>query len=215
MQADIGSDKGLGYRATFVFMAEQNSRIAHDARAIEPHAPPAADATLYVGPADFFTGNFEFLDIKDGTGPAEWRRWGRLRERAGLDPLVELIAMADALPPAAFKLFGKDFVPVSSLTWQLNLLAAAPATTDGWWLLGATTDVAANGCSSQTMQVVERERHVAGGGHAERRDLRLMRRQVATIDPLPDIPRRQPRSISTGSAGSSAPVVRRDPCVTS
>ena len=153
VQADIVSDKGLGYRATFVFMADQASRIAHDARTTEPQAPPAADAKLYVGPADFFTGNFEFLDIKDGTGPAEWRRWGRLRDRAGLDPLVELIAMADALPPAAFKLVGKDFIPVSSLTWQVNLLDPAPATTDGWWLLGATTDYAANGCSSQTMRL--------------------------------------------------------------
>ena len=153
VQADIASDKGLGYRATFVFMADQVSRIAHDVRQVEPHSPPAADATLYVGPADFFTGNFEFLDVKEGTGPAEWRRWGRLRERAGLDPLVELIAMADALPPAAFKLLGKDFVPISSLAWQVNVIDPAPATTDGWWLLGATTDYATNGCSSQTMRV--------------------------------------------------------------
>ena len=153
VQADIVSDKGLGYRATFVFMSDQPSRIAHDARTTGTQTPPAADATLYVGPADFFTGNFEFLDVKDGTGPAEWRRWGRLRERAGLDPLVELITMADALPPAAFKLLGKDFVPISSLTWQVNLLAPAPVTTDGWWLLGATTDFAANGCSSQTMRL--------------------------------------------------------------
>ncbi|WP_174284582.1 thioesterase family protein [Sphingomonas bacterium] len=153
VQADIVSDKGLGFRATFVFMADQVSRIAHDGRVAERHTPPAADATLYVGPTDFFTGNFEFLDIKDGTGPAEWRRWGRLRDRAGLDPLVELITMADALPPAAFKLLGKDFVPISSLTWQINMLEPRPATTDGWWLLGATADYAANGCSSQTMRV--------------------------------------------------------------
>ena len=153
VQADIVSDKGLGYRATFVFMTDRVSRIAHDTRGREASPPPAADAKLYVGPADFFTGNFEFLDVKDGTGPAEWRRWGRLRDRAGLDPLVELVTMADALPPAAFKLIGKDFVPISSLTWQVNLLDAAPATTDGWWLLGATTDFATNGCSSQTMRV--------------------------------------------------------------
>lgn len=153
VQADIVSDKGLGYRATFVFMADQVSRIAHDERAGITLAPPAEGVKLYVGPADFFTGNFEFLDVKDGTGPAEWRRWGRLRDRAALDPLVELMTLADALPPAALKLLGKDFVPISSLTWQVNLLDPAPSTTDGWWLLGATSDYAANGSSSQSMRV--------------------------------------------------------------
>lgn len=153
VQADIVSDQGLGYRATFVFMTDRDSRIAHDVRAPETLPAPAPDAKLYVGPADFFTGNFAFLDRKDGTGPAEWRRWARLRDRAGLDPRVELMAIADALPPAAFKLLGKDFVPLSSLTWQVNLLDPAPQTTDGWWLLQATTDYAAHGASSQSMRV--------------------------------------------------------------
>ena len=49
--------------------------------------------------------------------------------------MVQLMAVADALPPAAFKLLGKDPAPISSLTWIVNLLTPAPATTDGWWLL--------------------------------------------------------------------------------
>lgn len=157
IQSDIVSEAGLGYRATFVFMSDQPSRIDLDGRLNSDVPPPAPDADLYTGPPEFFTGNFNFLDLKDGPdGPladAEWLRWGRLRERDALDPMVEVMAIADALPPAAFKLLGKQPAPVSSLTWIVNLLTPTPRTTDGWWLLSAKSDHARNGCSSQTMML--------------------------------------------------------------
>jgi acyl-CoA thioesterase len=153
IQSDIVSEAGLGYRATFVFMSDQQSRIELNARQSSNRHPPAPDAELYTGPPEFFTGNFDFYDYKDGLGDAEWLRWGRLRERDGLDPMVELMAIADALPPAALKLLGKQLVPISSLTWIVNLLTPAPTTTDGWWLLSAKSDYARNGCSSQTMTI--------------------------------------------------------------
>jgi hypothetical protein len=154
IQADISSEAGLGYRATFVFMSDQPSRIDFDDRLSSTLAPPAPDARLYTGPADFFTGNFNFLDLKEpGLGAAELLRWGRLRERTGLDPLVELMAIADGLPPAAHKLLGNVAVPVSTITWQVNLLTPAPATQDGWWLLWAKSDYARNGGSSQAMTI--------------------------------------------------------------
>lgn len=152
IQADIVSEAGLGFRATFVFMSDQVSRIDLDGRLQSPHRPPAPDATLYTGPDEFFTGNFNFLDLKDeAKGEAEWLRWARLRAPDGLDPMVQVLAVADALPPAAFKLLGKQPAPISSLTWIVNLLTATPATTDGWWLLSATSDHAKHGCSSQSM----------------------------------------------------------------
>ncbi|CAN5776959.1 thioesterase family protein [soil metagenome] len=152
IQADIVSEAGLGFRATFVFMSDQVSGIDLDGRLRSPHRPPARDATLYTGPDEFFTGNFNFLDLKDeAKGEAEWLRWARLRAPDGLDPMVQVLAVADALPPAAFKLLGKQPAPISSLTWIVNLLTATPATTDGWWLLSATSDHAKHGCSSQSM----------------------------------------------------------------
>ena len=157
IQADITSDAGLGYRATFVFMDGLASRIDLHGGLRKPLPPPAPDAKLYTGPDDFFTGNFNFLDHKhDGEralDEAEWLRWARLRGRDGIDPMVELMAIGDALPPAAFKLLGKDFVPLSSLTWIVNLLTPTPRTTDGWWLLSARSDHAVHGGSSQTMMV--------------------------------------------------------------
>ena len=155
VQADIVSEAGLGYRATFVFMTDQKSGIALDERPPAGRAPPAVDADPYVGPPDFFTHNFEFLDLKDAApGRAEWMRWARLRARDGLDPMAEVLAIADALPPAALKLLGQQrLAPLSSLTWIVNLLDPAPRTDDGWWLLSARSSYAADGCSSQTMQM--------------------------------------------------------------
>ncbi|MEG3145881.1 thioesterase family protein [Sphingomonas sp. RT2P30] len=152
IQADIVSEAGLGFRATFVFMADQASRVDFDGGTAHPLRPPSPDTKVYTGPDEFFTGNFNFLDLKaEAKSEAEWLRWARLRDHAGLDPMVELLAVGDALPPAAFRLFGKEPVPISSLTWIVNLLTPTPATTDGWWLLSAVTERAQHGCSSQVM----------------------------------------------------------------
>ncbi len=153
LQADVIAEAGLGLRATFVFMAPLASDLRHDAAPRAPVAPPPADASLYVGPDDFFTGNFEFYDAGDDTGPAEWLRWVRLRARDGLDPQVELMAIGDGLPPAAFKLAADRRVPLSSLNWQINFLAPTPRTEDGWWLLTARADRAEQGYSSQRMAI--------------------------------------------------------------
>jgi acyl-CoA thioesterase len=76
----------------------------------------------------------------------------RVKDRAGLDPEVELALIGDCLPPAAMQLM-HDFVPLSSMTWLLNLLGPVPATDDGWWLLSARTDYARAGSSSQAMGI--------------------------------------------------------------
>lgn len=154
IQADVIGAAGLGLRATFVFMADQPSRLDLDQAAGHDRPPPAPDAKLYTGPDDFFAGNFNFLDVKDeALGPAELLRWARLRDAGGIDPMVQLMAVADALPPAAFRLLGNTLVPVSSLTWIVNLLTPTPQTRDGWWLLSARADQAKNGCSSQRMAI--------------------------------------------------------------
>ncbi|WP_448664311.1 thioesterase family protein [Sphingomonas sp. CJ20] len=153
LQSDVASEAGLGMRATFVFMAALPSVLQHDTTAAAPIAAPAPDTEVYTGPDNFFTGNFNFVDRPEGLGPAEWLRWARLRGREGLDPMVELMAIGDALPPAAFKLIGDFRTPLSSLNWQINFLNPAPQTRDGWWLLHARADAAHDGYSSQRMAI--------------------------------------------------------------
>jgi acyl-CoA thioesterase len=153
LQADVASQAGVGLRATFVFMAPLQSQIARDTAPRAPVPPPGPDARIYTGPDDFFIGNFNLNDVREGTGPAEWLRWVRLREREGLHPMVELMAIGDALPPAAFKLLDQRNAPLSSLNWTINFLTAEPRTDEGWWLLTADADVAHHGFSSQRMAV--------------------------------------------------------------
>lgn len=152
VQAEAESEAGLGLRAVFVFMGATGSSVVHQVATAPAFPPPGPDTKTYPGIAMIpFTQNFEFLDKRD-VPATEWLRWARLNERSGLDPMVELIAIADCLPPAAIKLM-KDRAPISSMTWQLNALAPVPTTTDGWWLLQAATDYARSGSSSQFMRV--------------------------------------------------------------
>ena len=152
VQADVTSDAGLGLRATFVFMAPIASGIALDQGSAPRFALPGPDTKTFHGMSAVpFTQNFELVDRRDGLGAAEWLRWVRLRERDGLDPEVTFMAVADCLPPAAIKL-AEGLVPLSSMTWLVNLVRP-PATTDGWWLLHAAADHAKDGASSQRMAI--------------------------------------------------------------
>lgn len=152
VQADVESEAGLGLRATFVFMGTVASALDHRSGRAPALALPGPDDRILRGhPAIAFSQNFELVEGQDAA-PSEWLRWVRLKDRDGLDPMVELMAVADCLPPAALKLLGRP-APVSSMTWQLNLLGDAPATGDGWWLLRATTDYARAGNSSQQMGI--------------------------------------------------------------
>lgn len=154
VQADVVSEAGLGLRAVFVFMGAIDSAVDHQVGAPPPFSAPGPDTKTY-GSANAvapFIQNFELVDERIDTGPAEWLRWLRLRERDRLDPMVELIAIADCLPPAALKLLGKP-APMSSMTWQLNVLGPQPSTTDGWWQVRANSDYARAGSSSQFMHI--------------------------------------------------------------
>lgn len=153
IQSDIVSDAGLGFRATFVFMADQQSSLDFDKRLPIDRAPPGPDDKLFTGPDTIFIGNFNFLDLKEDVAEGELLRWARLRATDGLDPMVHLMAVADGLPPAVARMFESGWPPVSSLTWIVNLLTPKPTTTNGWWLLSAKSEFARNGCSSQVMRI--------------------------------------------------------------
>lgn len=155
IEANIESEAGLGLRCTFVFMRAIESEVDYQTTDLPPFPRPAPGDTTFKGnPHVAFTRNFKFLDRREGPElkPAEWLRWVRLNERADLDPMVELLAIGDCLPPAALRLIGRN-VPMSSLTWIMNVLGPTPATEDGWWLLRTDTDYARAGSSSQVMGI--------------------------------------------------------------
>ena len=154
VQADVHSEAGLGLRATFLFMNEFDSSVDFNDGSAPPVPSPEEAAPAARRNGNFFTSNFEYreaLPISERRRPA-FLRWTRLEQRDDLHPMVEILAVGDALPPAAMKLFQKPG-PVSSLTWLVNLLTDKPATRDGWWLLRSGSDYARHGCSSQAMLI--------------------------------------------------------------
>jgi len=155
-----GADGTLGLRATLLFAADRDSAMDHqDAPAPAPLPAPedAPEMPLRPGVPAFFH-NFEYRSIKptEGRSAADLLMWARFRDPAGLDPITELVALADALPPAAIRLT-REPKPVSSMTWLLNILTPAPATRDNWWLLRSTAEHVRDGFSSQSMAIWNRD----------------------------------------------------------
>ena len=147
---DVTGSDGLGLRAMFLFMASRDSAINYENLTAPPHDVPEIDAVDPATRPQGFLSNFDFA--RGARRDAGYLRWARLRDRSNVDVETELLVIADALPPAAM-IFAKDWGPVSTASWQINLVSDAPFTCDGWWLLGADTLHAGHGSSSQMMTI--------------------------------------------------------------
>lgn len=158
---EIAGEGRVGLVATLVFM-----RSLPSAAKVDAPSPPAgliapgeaAMATSELRPA-FLQHNFEtrFALPKSPDNAADICLWVRLLERDGLSAESELLLVGDALPPAVLPVM-EQRGPVSSLTWQVNLLGSDRApSADGWWLLRSTADYAEAGNSSQTMLLWARD----------------------------------------------------------
>ena len=80
------------------------------------------------------------------------RRWARLTDREGLDPVSELVLLGDVMPPGAMRAMERPG-PISSINWSFNLLDTEPTTTDGWWLSENASTHADNGYSSERLRL--------------------------------------------------------------
>lgn len=154
ISSEITSEQGTALTASLVFMGPVSSPLELDER-----KPP--DALIPVEEAkDFINENAPvFLrthfDIRFALPKTTEKRpelcwWVRARERDGLDPMVELMLVGDAMPPGVMPLLTPR-IAVSTMQWHCNLLTALPATRDGWWLLRSSADYAQHGCSSEPL----------------------------------------------------------------
>lgn len=155
--AEVTREGECGLQASFVFMGPVKSILNLNDRPVPVGLVPLGEAIVRgIHPLmpvflhNFF--EFRYALPRAPEKQPEACAWVRLLDRAGLDPISEIILVADALPPAAMPLLNLG-TPVSSMTWQVNLLTAAPATTDGWWLLRSRGDYSEDGCSSQSMDI--------------------------------------------------------------
>ncbi len=155
--AEILRDGAVGLSASFVFMRPVPSALHLNDCPAPADAVPPEDAVV-VEPAPHSPSFFkEHIDMRYATPRSlekrpEVCRWVRLMEREGLDAVTELLLVADVAPPAVLPMLDSR-APASSMLWQANLLTDNPETRDGWWLLRSRASYAANGCSSQIMEV--------------------------------------------------------------
>jgi acyl-CoA thioesterase len=154
VRSEIKSGADTMLSATFVFMVQRESHVAFSDIAPAALPPLPSGEGLRSGPPEFFTHHMQYPDkrLSLGQGAPQLSGWYRFAEREGLDPVAGLLCVGDALPPSAMGLMTKEGM-VSSINWQVNLLSAAPETSDGWWNLHSETHFAAHGASSQTMHV--------------------------------------------------------------
>ena len=155
VSAEVVSEAGIGLTATFVFMGpvEASALSLHDIPMPSGIVPLADAVPLPTRAGPSFAPNFErrFARPQSTEPVPEICWWERLKDADGLDPITALILLGDALPPGVMPLTGP--VPISSMTWLVNLLTPEPRTKDGWFLLRAVGNYAEKGCSSQDMAI--------------------------------------------------------------
>ncbi|MET0239527.1 MAG: thioesterase family protein [Sphingobium sp.] len=156
--ADCWNADGLATRATFTFGATRDSAVVHD-HAERLAVPPPEQCDPFhktTKPLQGFLGRFEFrlaagARLFEAEKTPEFAVWTRLRDGDGDDPVAALLALADALPCAAWVSFPKP-APVSTMTWQVDVHAPLQPS-GGWHLIRSSSESAAEGYSLQDMRV--------------------------------------------------------------
>lgn len=152
--ADLEGESGLAARANFCFGAERGLPFDHADVPMPQGAGWDSCPSFYTWPTrPNFMNHFEgrlVAGARPRTPDArpEMRVWLRHRDEAANGSVVSLLALADALPPAATILF-REYAPISTMTWSIDFLDAAPRSTTGWWLVQCAAETARHGYSAQ------------------------------------------------------------------
>jgi hypothetical protein len=170
---DITGENGTALRATFCYGLARQSAFSHSGLAAPDAAPPDRCPPFFRAGAPQFTGQFDGrlagkADMLSGSSEPDLLTWIRHRDPEVPDGDAGLIALADALPPAAMLMF-TEISPVSTATWSMEFLTERYANR-GWHLLRTQAEHVGDGYSSQHMNVWD----------AEGRPL-LVGRQLVTI----------------------------------
>lgn len=155
VEADLWHGDALATRALLAFGMARESSIAQ-ARFAMPDvpAPAACEALWNRGTRVSFQNQFDSrlaLGNRpgDGVGDGDIGYWFRFKDGRGIPPMVACLALADGPPPAVMPML-KAPAPISSVTWQVDVLDPG-ATGEGWHLVRSTGEVTGEGYSAQTM----------------------------------------------------------------
>jgi len=159
VETTLFCDDALVHRATWLFGAARPGNGHRPADRIDPLIAPEACqpvAGRHAVPGFVRRMEVRYAGPPEATRPPVVRRWIRLKERSGLDPVSEMIAVGDALPPGSMRAMERPG-PISSINWSLTLLGEAAGTRDGWWLVETASNHMADGFSSETLRMWNRD----------------------------------------------------------
>ena len=152
---DLMGDVGLAVRAILCFGTSRVSAHDHQSFAIPQLAGPEASPSYYEwSNRPNFMNHFEGRLAKGARprtlgGSPEMTVWLRHHDAGDETSLVRLLALADALPPAAV-VMSTEQTPISTMTWSIDFLDAKPFSATGWWLVQAIADTSREGYSAQS-----------------------------------------------------------------
>jgi acyl-CoA thioesterase len=154
IQTDIYCADMLAHRAMWVFGSTRPANGVVAAAGLGDLVPFEECAAITVPAGRHFVHNLEMRHAlaKDEEQPGTVRRWIRLKDRDGIDPVGELLLIGDALPPGSLRAMERQG-PISSINWTFTLLGDKPATRDGWWLLETASNHMADGFDSETLRM--------------------------------------------------------------
>lgn len=158
--ADVNlfGEDGLATRSTLCFGAGRASAHDHMVLPVPDVAGPDACPEFYTWPErpnfmNHFTGRLAAGARPRTPGAAPTMTvWLRHRDDGDDSDPVRLLALADALPPAAMTM-STERIMISTMTWSVDMLTAAPATPSGWWLVQAEAEMSRDGYSAQSTKI--------------------------------------------------------------
>ena len=146
VRVDASSGKDVGAAMTFVFADDRESAVS----IAVPDEPIGTGAVIHVPEQVRFAQNFDHWLVEGVTHFVD--RFVRLKVPSSVDPEIEVLAVADLLPPPAlFNL--PEFVPLSSMSWQIDLMGPAFRSADGRWRLKNEAEMHDHGLSTQRMSM--------------------------------------------------------------
>ena len=153
VETTLWCDGALAHRATWLFGKARPANGHNPAARL--HDLIAPEASELHAPSPFeptYRKQMEVRRAPRSDHPISMRNWVRLKDRAGLDPYAEIIAIGDALPPGSIRAMER-LGPLSSINWSLTVLGEDVATRDGWWLMETASNHFADGFSSETLRM--------------------------------------------------------------
>jgi acyl-CoA thioesterase len=154
----LSSGQGVAVESVWTFADGRQSALDHEAGLKCPASPPPPDFVYTLGHQGMpvFMRNFELLpaggSMPFSGGEPEQCFWVRHGDPAVWDHPLSLYAVADALAPAIVGQLTAP-VPLSSMTWMIDLLVDEPRTERGWWLLRSVAEHGRAGYSTQDMTI--------------------------------------------------------------